>query len=442
MTRNLSFFLCSFIIFLFAAGFVFSAENRHALVIGNENYRDQNIASLTNPVNDATDVAAALGKIGYNVTLKTNIGLKEMMSSIRDFAVALKRAPENEGFFWFAGHGLSVRGVHYMLPVDVDAEDDSIIARGSYSVDDLMEELENARNRTNLIVIDACRNALLPGASGSRSLGTRGLAVLSRDDYRIMGNKIVYSTMAGRTALDGTPGSRNSPFAQAFISHINSPETFDDVFLDIANETMRLTRGDQEPYSMGAFAVKSYSLNPQAVQTVQTPQTVQPVQSAQAAARPTAPDIPVETNTANPSSADLPAHEVNYSARLSGMGWTKYSSNGETCGTTGQSRQMEAIRIRVNAPVSGGIRYNVYAAGVGWLGWVSNNEDAGTTGQSRLIEAIGIQLTGDLAEKYDVRYRVYATGIGWTNWSTNGENAGIIGQSRLIEAIQINMQEK
>ena len=244
---------------VFIGGSLFAAD-RYALVIGNGNYRDKNISSLSNPVNDATDVAAVLKRIGYNVTLKTNVGLRDMIGIVKDFSGNLKRSSDTEGLFWFAGHGLSVRGIHYLLPVDVDPVDDNMIVRGSFSVDDLMEEIGNARNRTNLIVIDACRNTLLPG--GERSVGSRGLTVLSADDYRVSGNKIVYSTMAGRTASDGAQGSRNSPFAQAFIANIEKPEIFDDVFLDIANETMRLTRGDQQPYAMGSFAVKSYAINP------------------------------------------------------------------------------------------------------------------------------------------------------------------------------------
>ena len=286
---------CLFLVFC-TAGFVFPAENRYALVIGNSNYRDNTIPNLSNPINDASDVASALKDLGYTVTLKTNQNLRDMIGIIRDFVSDLRRSSDSEGFFWFAGHGLSIRGVHYMLPVDVDPSDDSIIARGSFSVDELMEEIEAARNRTNLVVIDACRNNVLPG---SRSVGGRGLAVLSQDDYRIKGNKIIYSTMAGKTAADGVPGSRNSPFAQAFLSKIRSPEIFDDVFLDIANETMRLTRGEQEPYSMGAFAVKSYTLNQQA-------SSQGPV--AQAAVNPaTAPETQVETARVNPVS---PAYDT------------------------------------------------------------------------------------------------------------------------------------
>ena len=262
--------------------FLYPAENRYALVIGNSNYRDRSIPNLANPVNDVSDIAAALWELDYDVTLKTNVNLRDMINAVRDFSEKLGRNPESEGFFWFAGHGLSVRGVHYLLPVDVDPSDDNIMARGSYSVDDLMAEIENARNMTNLIVIDACRNNLLP--QGARSVGSRGLTVLSIDDYRIRGNKVVYSTMAGKTAADGLPGSRNSPFAQAFLAGMFSAEIFDDVFLDIANETLRLTNGEQEPYSMGTFSVKSYSLNrsliqDSAVKTVYEPSKSNPFYS-------------------------------------------------------------------------------------------------------------------------------------------------------------------
>jgi hypothetical protein len=249
---------------LLISGNLFSQQTgkRYALVIGNNNYPKE-VSPLTNPVNDAEDIAGALRQLGYEVDLKKNVALREMMNAVKDFTSKLSRDAESEGFFWFAGHGLQVTEQHYLLPIDVNSEDDEMISRTSYSVDKLMEEIEKARNKTNLIVIDACRNKVLPGnSSRSRSIGSRGLAVLSLDDASIKGNKIVYSTAAGKTAADGAAGSRNSPFAEAFLHNIKSPQTFDDAFIDISQETMRLTRGEQEPYSMGTFAVKSYSLNP------------------------------------------------------------------------------------------------------------------------------------------------------------------------------------
>jgi hypothetical protein len=267
---------------LFVSGNLF-AQNRYALVIGNNNYRND-VSPLTNPVNDAEDVAKAVGELGYEVTLLKNIELDDMMEAIVRFTASLSRNADSEGFFWFAGHGLSVEDQHFLLPINVNPVNDSMIKRSSYSVDELMGEIEKANNQTNLIVIDACRNKLLPGnSSRSRSIGSRGLAVLSLNDTRISGNKIVYSTAAGKTAADGAAGSRNSPFAEAFLHHIKSPQTFDDAFIDIRDETFRLTRGEQEPYSMGTFAVKSYSLNPAAVgrQQVSVTQVSATAQAAQ-----------------------------------------------------------------------------------------------------------------------------------------------------------------
>jgi outer membrane protein OmpA-like peptidoglycan-associated protein len=128
---------------------------------------------------------------------------------------------------------------------------------------------------------------------------------------------------------------------------------------------------------------------------------------------------------------------VTYSVHASNIGWIGYVSNGETGGTTGQNRQLEAIKIRVTSGIPGSIRYNVYVQEVGWLGWSSNDEQAGTTGQNRMMEAIRIQLTGQLEKQYDVRYRVHMQEVGWSGWFMNGDIAGTIGQNRRIEALQI-----
>jgi len=133
---------------------------------------------------------------------------------------------------------------------------------------------------------------------------------------------------------------------------------------------------------------------------------------------------------------------VLYSAHLSGIGWTRYYENGATAGTTGQSRQMEAIKIRVNSDIAGGICYNAHIQSLGWIGWKYDDNVAGTTGQSKRMEAIQIQLTGELANRYNVRYRVHIGGRGWSGWVSNGATAGTTGQSRQLEAIEIQLEPK
>ena len=231
-------------------------QNRYALVIGNNDYRN-NVRPLLTAVNDATDISNSLRNLGYEVDLKSNITISEFDEIIDQFIEKLNSNRESEGFFWYAGHGLNVDNKHYLLPIDVDPRSDSSIVRGSYSVDTLVARFDSIRNRANLIVIDACRNDSIPG---NRSLGGRGLSVISTDS--IVGNLIVYSTMAGQTAADGNPGDRNSPFAASFLIHLRTAISFDNLFIRIADETRRRTNGVQRPYKVGYFTIENYSLAP------------------------------------------------------------------------------------------------------------------------------------------------------------------------------------
>jgi len=131
--------------------------------------------------------------------------------------------------------------------------------------------------------------------------------------------------------------------------------------------------------------------------------------------------------------------EVSYSVHMANIGWGGYASNGETAGTTGQGRQIEALKVRVSSDIGGSIRYDTHAADVGWLGWQEDDAIAGTEGQGRQIEAIKVQLTGRLARQFEVRYRVHMAGIGWSGWSSNGEEAGTTGQGRQLEAVEIRL---
>jgi peptidoglycan/xylan/chitin deacetylase (PgdA/CDA1 family) len=73
------------------------------------------------------------------------------------------------------------------------------------------------------------------------------------------------------------------------------------------------------------------------------------------------------------------------------------------------------------------------------MDWCSNGQTAGTTGESKRMEAVEIKLTGAISKQYDVYYRVHVQGFGWMGWAKNGESAGTTGYSRRIEAIQIKL---
>ena len=93
-------------------------------------------------------------------------------------------------------------------------------------------------------------------------------------------------------------------------------------------------------------------------------------------------------------------------------------------------------------PYSGGITYRTHVQTRGWLGWEANGAMSGTSGQSKRLEAIEINLTGTMAQKYDIYYRVHAQGIGWMGWAKNGESAGTTGYALRLEGIEIRLVPK
>ena len=136
-----------------------------------------------------------------------------------------------------------------------------------------------------------------------------------------------------------------------------------------------------------------------------------------------------------------PAAGVSYQTHVQDIGWQDYVMNGATSGTSGQSKRLEAIRIKLNG-ISGGIEYKTHVQDIGWQDWVSNDVLSGTSGQSRRLEAIRIRLTGEAANLYDVYYRVHAQNVGWMDWAKNGESSGTAGFSYRLEAIEVVLVKK
>lgn len=132
---------------------------------------------------------------------------------------------------------------------------------------------------------------------------------------------------------------------------------------------------------------------------------------------------------------------VAYCAHVANKGWLPEVCDGQTAGTTGESRQMEAVRIRLtNAPDGAEISYSAHVQNDGWLPYVKNGEIAGTTGKGKRMEAIKIRLKN--LPGCQVKYRVHKQGEGWLNWVCDDEIAGSVGQSKRIEAVEIKLEKK
>ncbi len=185
-------------------------ERRVALVIGNSAYRAAK--PLPNPVNDAADVATALRELGFSVIEKKNLTRDEMFQAIEQFGREIQKG--GAGLFFFAGHGMQVRGENYLVPVEADIEREAQLEYRAVAMGRLLEEMESARNRLNLVILDACRNNPFPASIRS---GNRGLAIVKAPS----GTLIAYSTSPGFTANDGE--GRNSPYTEALLKAMREP---------------------------------------------------------------------------------------------------------------------------------------------------------------------------------------------------------------------------
>jgi hypothetical protein len=249
------------VLFILISGVLFaqqgrdSASHKYALVIGNAEY--QRIEKLNNTLNDARDIGAALRELGYQVELKSNLSQYQMIDAVDAFVARLNSDRLSEGFFWYAGHAVQIRDENYLLPVDITIDSESRVRAGSYSLNALLDVLEGARNKVNVIVLDSCRDNPLP--TGARGTGARGLTVIQDLPPDLF---IMFSTAPGNKAEDGARGKRNSPFAEAFLKHIKSTEPLTIMAAHVANETLSLTEQRQRPFYRGSIISDIYySLN-------------------------------------------------------------------------------------------------------------------------------------------------------------------------------------
>lgn len=137
---------------------------------------------------------------------------------------------------------------------------------------------------------------------------------------------------------------------------------------------------------------------------------------------------------------DIPT--VQYRVHVQGDGWLKSSADGQIAGTTGKSKRMEAIQIKVIGNDNLGIKYKTHLQTYGWGKWSENGKTSGTVGQSKRLEAISISLTGKDANKYNIFYSLHVQKYGWLTWACNGELTGSTGVGLRAEAIKIVILKK
>ena len=126
-------------------------------------------------------------------------------------------------------------------------------------------------------------------------------------------------------------------------------------------------------------------------------------------------------------------------------GWQGWKLEGQTSGTSGEAKRLEAIQIELmnqEEGIDGSVEYRTHVQSYGWQDWKKEGEEAGTSGEAKRLEAIQIRLTGAMAENYDIYYRVHAQTYGWLDWAKNGEYAGSAGAAKRLEAIELKLVKK
>jgi uncharacterized caspase-like protein len=207
-------------------------ERRIALVIGNGAYKS---APLKNPTGDAEAVAASLKQLGYDVVLRRDTGLFELVEALREFSV---RASDSAvRLLFYAGHGIQARGRNYLLPVDVEPQSEDEIAAKAADVGQFIDRLSAIRHGLNIVVLDACR---VNPFSGGVFVTPAGLAPLDAP----VGTLVAFSTAPNGVALDGPVGA-HSIYAKHLLTHLPTPglpieQLFKRVRISVADETQRL----------------------------------------------------------------------------------------------------------------------------------------------------------------------------------------------------------
>lgn len=216
------------------------AEKRVALVIGNSAYGK---SPLKNPVNDAADVAQKLRSLGFDVIERTNLKSNQIGRTLREFRARL--TPGAVALFFYAGHGLQIKGENYLPAVDADIEGEEDVPNQSIAVRQVMDVMEDAKTRMNLAFLDACRNN--PYSRSFRSAG-EGLARVSAPS----GTLISFATRPGSVAADGT--GRNGLYTTHLLSAIETPNLPVELMLKrVTTGVKGASRGLQEPWMEGSI---------------------------------------------------------------------------------------------------------------------------------------------------------------------------------------------
>ena len=197
------------------------AQNRLAFVVGNDAY--QNIDTLKKAVNDARAMAQGLQQLGFQVTLGENLKRRDFIERFSNFENSVRSG--DVVFLFYSGHGVELDGANYLMPIDVPRvapQQQSLLKDESISTDNIIQRLKARGTRSQIVVLDACRENPFRQAGGRSVGGARGLAPTQTPG----GVFVIYSAGVGETALDrlsDADANPNSVFTRSFLPLLTDP---------------------------------------------------------------------------------------------------------------------------------------------------------------------------------------------------------------------------
>jgi caspase domain-containing protein len=326
-----------------------SAERRIALLVGNGDYP---AAPLRNPPNDARTMAQALGEIGFEIMFLENVDQRQMRRAIIQFGDRIREG--GIGLFYYAGHGMQVGGRNYMIPIDADVKSEAEVEADAVDVATVLARMETARNKLNIVVLDACRDN--PFVRRFRSTA-KGLASIDAP----VGTLIAYATAPGSVALDGT--GPNSFYTGALVDAIRTPGLkVEEVFKRVRQTVRVKTQGKQIPWEASSLEGDFVFVQPhQAVVPRPAPESEARRSSSTPAAPPVAPAPPPSTASIAPDVGTRAPREraaVLVREALQRRGEIRHSRGGATIHERYEINEVTAaaLSVTVHRIISGGSR--------------------------------------------------------------------------------------
>ena len=231
------------------AGLSEAEAKRLALVVGNSAY--STVPPLKNAVRDANDIAAALKRVGFEVTLLTDVAGADFWDRVDAFADSAEGAEAT--LFFYSGHAFQMSGVNYLVPVDAQLQSREAILSETWNLDGIIARIQD-RKRQTLVFLDACRNDPLP-ASVRGSGQADGLARLQTG----VGTFVAFATEPGAVTYDGAGDAANSPFTTALLKNIETPGlSVSDLMIKVRTEVEEVTLRRQIPWDQSSLREQFY----------------------------------------------------------------------------------------------------------------------------------------------------------------------------------------